>query len=992
MPKQTKQTKQTKKTKTPLTDSMEELYYKHYIEQSAKSGPNTAILLMVGKFFEMYDSVDLSSGISRANVRILAEICGCSVDPRPSNDPGKGRIFWGFPESSLPKFERILVSAGYTVVVIIQIKDATDTVIDRTIDHISSPGTFWDSEGGLAVRKDEQIMLSIYIEPSMAKTSKQQHWYIATTAFDVMTGKAISTEADITLIDGKPVLDSIQSFWSMYPPAEVVLYWCSPLPVPKESDIRSLFNSFGKRIPIHIQAVNEKEENSVGTDRIRLEFFKKIFKHSSAISIEEYLDIGFYHFVRRSLYYLLQFIKDHNMSFLSSLHSHRIWTPEENVLLGNAALEQLAVIASHSEKPNESLLYWLQKAITPMGKRTLRERCLKPIADIEELESRQERIAALRAEDRSVYENILQGSFDLSRIYRRFQLGNGSTILLLQMMQTYEKALQLINVTRGKMFEAEDSEELIVHIQSLLEPWDSDRIRASRDKNSTDAIAIVSHHPWKRGYHIELDSLEDTWLDLEKEMMNLKKQLEDSVNEPNIITWSLQDDVPFTFTTTARRATNIAIAAKRELKLDITSIKRGASTTVTLDCFALKVANEKAIKLRKEWKEKIDDQWRTDWSTWFTKEIESGMLDGLTEYLGRFDAECTFARISDLYGYARPKYTASTEQTVAGFEVKDLRHPIIERIHTDTSYVPHSLAFGSFAKSFDGATSPCGMLLYGVNAAGKSSLGKAIGLAVLMAQCGIPVPATEMTLIPYREIFTRILGNDNLWAGMSSFVVEMTEFRSILRSAGPRTLILGDELCKGTETASATAIVAAGIQTLTERKAHFFFATHLHELIDIAEVAENSNIVSYHLTVHSDVENGVLVYDRLLRKGCGSAMYGLEVCRGLDMDSNFLEKAIDIRKRYFCDDGKAKLSKYNAKLVVNLCEVCGSADGLETHHIIQQSDADKDNRISPGKNKNTKENLVVLCNGCHTKHHKGVLNIKGWVATTVGAKLLVDNS
>jgi DNA mismatch repair protein MutS len=196
-------------------------------------------------------------------------------------------------------------------------------------------------------------------------------------------------------------------------------------------------------------------------------------------------------------------------------------------------------------------------------------------------------------------------------------------------------------------------------------------------------------------------------------------------------------------------------------------------------------------------------------------------------------------------------------------------------------------------------------------------------------------------------------------------------------------------LCSGTETASATAIVAAGIQTLVDRSAHFFFATHLHELADLPEIAKNPQIASYHLTVRPDIEEGVLIYDRRLRLGCGSAMYGLEVCRGLDMDAEFLKRAMEIRNTYFREDGKARVSKYNPTVVISVCEVCGSTEQLETHHIVQQADADSKQRISPGKHKNTKENLVCICDSCHTKHHMGVLNITGWIQTTNGRKLQV---
>ena len=217
----------------------------------------------------------------------------------------------------------------------------------------------------------------------------------------------------------------------------------------------------------------------------------------------------------------------------------------------------------------------------------------------------------------------------------------------------------------------------------------------------------------------------------------------------------------------------------------------------------------------------------------------------------------------------------------------------------------------------------------------------------------------------------------------------MTEFRAILRSAASRILVIGDELCAGTETASATAIVASGIQTLVKKGAHFVFATHLHELVDIPEVADLTAVKAVHLAVHSDPTTGALTYDRTLKPGPGSPMYGLEVCKGLDMDPEFLEQAFNLRKRLFSADEKAHASQYNPTVIMSKCEVCTSTEGLETHHIIPQAAADKQGRVKPGQHKNTKANLVDLCEACHDKHHRGLLEITGWKETTEGRKLTV---
>ena len=106
------------------------------------------------------------------------------------------------------------------------------------------------------------------------------------------------------------------------------------------------------------------------------------------------------------------------------------------------------------------------------------------------------------------------------------------------------------------------------------------------------------------------------------------------------------------------------------------------------------------------------------------------------------------------------------------------------------------------------------------------------------------------------------------------------------------------------------------------------------------------------------------------------------------MDKEFLRRAIAFRKQYFGENGKAHVSSYNPQVVIQTCEICGSRDKLETHHIVPQSLADEKKRISPGRHMNEKGNLVCLCDGCHTKHHRGLLDIQGWIQTTDGRKML----
>ena len=129
------------------------LYKEHYIAAKAKYGPRVAVLLEVGTFYEMYDTEHTETGISDTNVRVITELVGGLPSIRAARVPNHQYLFWGFPSNSLFKYESQLITASYTCVVINQTKDGGGAVRDRTIDHVSSPGTYWalQEEGGNTV-------------------------------------------------------------------------------------------------------------------------------------------------------------------------------------------------------------------------------------------------------------------------------------------------------------------------------------------------------------------------------------------------------------------------------------------------------------------------------------------------------------------------------------------------------------------------------------------------------------------------------------------------------------------------------------------------------------------------------------------------------------------------------------------------------------------------------------------------------------------------
>jgi DNA mismatch repair protein MutS len=332
------------------------------------------------------------------------------------------------------------------------------------------------------------------------------------------------------------------------------------------------------------------------------------------------------------------------------------------------------------------------------------------------------------------------------------------------------------------------------------------------------------------------------------------------------------------------------------------------------------------------------------------------------------------ARTASKHGWIEPSII---EGDTSSISVENLRHPLIEAQKTQSKYVTHNVSLGNESSS--------GWLLYGMNASGKSSLMKALGLATLLAQVGSYVPATKMTLCPFHKIATRILNQDNLWAGLSSFAVEMSELREIFQVADDRTLVLGDELCSGTESVSATSIVAAGIEWLHKAGSKFVLATHLHDLTSLPLITTLPSLSIWHLHVEYNHARDILIYHRDLKPGPGSSMYGLEVARALHLPADMIEAAFKIRRILTGETAieDSKVSIWNSNLIKNSCSRCGSFSNLHTHHIQERHETATTRNLD-GTALHGLRNLTVLCESCHEKHHSGIDSIGSVVDTSIG--------
>lgn len=915
----------------------------------AKYGAKTVVLLHVGGFFELYDKENCETGVTDCNLLDVNKVCQFTIRRnRVLWDDGKevDTLFCGFPLISIERYERMLVAAGWTVVVVEQQTNTKGDVVGRATTRVLSPGCFVEEDG-----PSRQVVGCIL--EGIGTTTQRLLWSVA--ALDLSTGQTSFAEGS--------AIDRFQQFLCVHPASELVI-WSSGDEATTDitEQLQGLCDAVHvKCLPPECAAADEETLSKFWNLRTMAEWMSR--QPAS----------------RRCLAALMGFAEDHVPSALKSLTEPPVqWVPTGEMRLGNAALEQLGFISHKTTKQN-SLLDLMNNCKTAAGTRLLRERLCRPITDVATLNDRLDRIEAAAKRDSIQTERGLREMVDLSRIWRKLEIGSVNFGNIASLIRSLEIA---------KMLGFAAFPSSTGFLQWLKTRWDFDALQIL---SKSGEIIPVSAIPFNKGAYPEMDELfeegkaiRDAALALCERWSNVCTQQVPSIGrnggrqrggrrggkvekDENFTVEQLYlDDSSgggFQIKGTKKRI-SAALTALRDSGDDSAKMEQLTSSARLENTQLIDLFNE-----HKKWYDRWAPVWRTGWNLAIQQITETGYDEVFkTEaWCADLDFSWNIASIAKQWKWVRPQFTTEDEPQL---QVSGLRHPVIERL-IKVPYVSHSITLGGTeSNGTNGTNGTNGILLYGMNASGKSSLMKAIGLATLLAQAGCPVPAESFRLRPYTALFTRILGNDNLWAGLSSFAVEMTEFRDILQLADNHSLVLGDELCSGTESLSATALVAAGIESLSTRGTHFMFATHLHELSSLLPV----NVQAMHLKVEYDAVADRLIYDRGLSPGPGSSLYGLEVCKALGLPPSYLERAMTIRKQ-LSGWTPSHRSRYSPDAVISSCQVCGSVEGLETHHIIPQASG---GGHTPG-------NLVCLCSACHDAHHGGQLNIVKWEENSVAS-------
>jgi len=753
---------------------------------------------------------------------------------------------------------------------------------------------------------------------------------VGIAAVDVSSGEVLVYETASRADNRNFAEDEVSRWLSTYAPKEVIVLG-GDCPIATAQPVHA---NWGAEFPFHKLAFQN-------------ELFKRAFPSERGLmSPIESIGLCPYELARTALAALLQFVHEHNEAYVRQLQPPRFLSPVGHLHLDYNSAIQLNLLGTGApgERPLVSLL---NKCSTAFGSRVFKDRLVHPITDINALEARYDAIQKyIDAPDVThTVRKHLANVQDLERMARRLSVCRFAPMEWPSLVQSLNSAFAALE------FAPEPS--LVNEINACFD----------LDEAAKYAINDVRTNIFKAGVFPELDALCAECTELHEFFATTAAELGAKLE--------ISERDGYVFTTTKKRWA--AAAAKfpgittKPISSTSTTIKLQHPDFTTKSDAIVLVANRlraAATAAYKAWLEANGVQVANKLRAWVAP-------------IADLDINVTNAKNASDFAYTRPKPVAGHS-----LDIRALRHPMIERFLTDLAYVPNDVSLGTKPDACQG------WLLYGMNAAGKSSLMKAAGLAVIMAQAGMFVPAAQMTFAPYEHLFTRISGADNIYRGMSTFVVEMTELRNILQRATSTSLVLGDELCAGTEALSASAIITAGVQELLRREASFIFATHLHDLVDIPQLQapiESGALRVCHL--HVEVKDEALVYDRALRDGIGHRTYGIEVCRGLGLPEAFLREADAVRRHLQGIERhlmSSKTSGYNSHVIVDTCGVCGE-QATEVHHIKYQSEAQ--NGRHGHVHKHHASNLVPLCEDCHKKQHAGLLNIVGWAHTSKGRVL-----
>jgi DNA mismatch repair protein MutS len=807
--------------------------YQHYVEVK-ETYPNALLLYRVGDFFECFfqDAVI----ISRELELVLT-----------SKEGGKGigRVaMTGVPHHALERYSRLLVEKGYAVAICDQVEDSTEAaaekrLVERAITKLLTPGTLTD-EGMLNAKKNNFLA---------AVVITGENWGLAYS--DISTGEFYTTQAsDLTALSLE--LSRLQ-------PSEILFPINAPdlnrilRPGEKSDHLPPcLPDSFCYSLrPQTIFTLTEAKNRLLITYKMR--------------SLEgmgcEHLPLAI-----RAAGGLLEYIEDTQKANQVPLQPLKTYSISEFLILDGQTRRNLEITQTVRDGSFYGSLLWaIDRTCTAMGSRALRRWLLQPLLDSRGIRARQDTIQELK-DNPALRQDIrqkLREIYDIERLSGRVGAGTANARDLLSLAASLVKLADLAALV------ASGNSPYLKALQ---------QIPADLEKLGQQVIAHLVESPplhlkeggvIREGIDAQLDALRRDY----QEVIDWFKNLETTEKERTGIS-NLKVSYNKTFGYYISLPRSKADFAPKEYvrKQTLVNEERYITTELKEKENIILTAVDELNKLEYE----IFSDLRRQVAE-FSPEIRE-----VATKVAALDVLAALAEIAVYQGYCRPEIADGRL-----IDIKDGRHPVVEQSLGAGFFVPNSINLGNQ----EGLEYPDLIILTGPNASGKSCYLRQVGLIQLLAQTGSFVPAKSAKISICDRIFTRVGAVDDLATGQSTFMVEMNETANILNHATDRSLVLLDEIGRGTATFDGLSIAWSVAEYLaTVLQSRTIFATHYHELNELASILEN--VANYQVTVKELPHEIVFLHQ--VRPGGADKSYGIEAGRLAGLPASVIDRAMQV--------------------------------------------------------------------------------------------------
>ncbi|MEH2189531.1 MAG: DNA mismatch repair protein MutS [Nostoc sp.] len=816
--------------------------YLHYVETKDKY-PHAVLLYRVGDFFECYfqDAVKLAQELELV------------LTSKQAGEQGRVAMS-GVPHHAWERYATMLVEKGYAVVICDQVEDASEAagrLVRREVTRILTPGTLL--EEGMLKSSRNNYLAAVVIAAN--------HWGLAYA--DISTGEFLTTQGsdlehltqELMRLQPSEVLvpTNAPDLGSLLRPGETSPHLPECLPPSFCYSLRSqLPFSQGEARPRLLQKFKVRSLEGLGCDHLPLAV--------------------------RAAGGLLEYLEDTQKENPVTLQRLRSYSVTDYLIVDNQTRRNLEITQTVRDGTfHGSLLWALDKTSTAMGGRALRRWLLQPLLDIKGIRARQDTIQELMENTplRQDLRHLLRQIYDLERLTGRAGSGTANARDLVALADSLSRLPELSNLvveTRSPFLKA--LQKVPTVLEELAQKLHAHLVESPPIQIKEGGLIRPSVNPLldERKATVEADQ---QWI------ANLEV---DERAKTGISTLKVGFNKTFGYYISISRTKADQVPASYIRKQTLTNEER----YITPD---LKEREARILTARDDL-----NQLEYEIFTVLREEVaqEAEVIRNLSRAVAAADVLCGLAELAVHQGYCRPEILSGRE-----INIVDGRHPVVEQSLPAGFFVPNSTQLGreSLADDQEKITnhqeqktndSPDLIILTGPNASGKSCYLRQVGLIQLMAQIGSFVPAKFARLGICDRIFTRVGAVDDLATGQSTFMVEMNETANILNHATSRSLVLLDEIGRGTATFDGLSIAWAVAEYIAvDIRSRTIFATHYHELNELASIIPN--VANYQVTVKELPDQIIFLHQ--VQPGGADKSYGIEAGRLAGLPAVVIQRA-----------------------------------------------------------------------------------------------------